>query len=517
MQNVYACRLDIPAEQTDSALGIAAQWLWRDGANPDKWEELSAETSAGEGRATRTSREEHATGELWDATLTHPHHDDESVTVVARIEVLSQEGKPTSFLNTIELRRDEGDLQPIKVPINAPRLTREVLSECESVDGGKRLSESPVLLQAKDVAAFTEFLFSPERRLPVVLATYDTRLDTRYVDEGKLARELAGLGHVFFTDYGLPANELTSEVGQDLSAWGGAVRIWWPGVTPSSGRYENPLFVPRRLTRADGAPNPGVGTHRVKERIWRVASDSMFQPASHREVKRAIRVSHLKGARDADEFVEALEQAMTDHEQEKAHSAKLQKENDQLRDQIEGLKLELDDVRGQFGVFEAAQAENIGSQEEDGYEPKTVADAVEYASVHFENLDFHSRAFESAADSPFTRPELILEDLRKLNELAGLERQPNGIGKGRKDAAEEMGLTWRGGVSQTARGKYPAEYSVVWRGERVELGPHVNLGSGNGAGNIARIYFYCHEAEEPSERCYVIGHVGRKLPDSTTG
>jgi hypothetical protein len=510
MQNVYACRLDVPAEQTDSALGVAAKWLWRGGANPDQWEELSAEAATDEGRATRTSREEHATGELWDATLTHPHHDDGSVTVVARIEILSQEGKPTSFLNTIELRRDEGDLQPIRVPINAPRLTREVLSECESVDGGRRLAETPVLLQAKDVSAFAEFLFNPERRLPVVLATYDTRLDARYIDEDKLAIELAGLAHVFFTDYGLPANELTSEVGQDLSAWGGAVRIWWPGVTPSSGRYENPLFVPRRLTRADGAPNLGVGTHRVKERIWRVASDSMFQPASHREVKRAIRVSHLKGARDASEYAEELEKAWDERDAAEARSAALQAKADRLERELEA-------VREQFGVYETAQKTDLPTVEEEVYEPSSVADAVQYAAGRFRNLEFTPQAHKSAGECPFVRPNQILEGLGKLNELAGLEKRDGGSGKRRDKAAEELGLQWRSDVGDGARGKHSEKYTVLWREEKVELGPHINFGSGRGAASIARVYFYCHEAEDPSERCFVIGHVGRHLPDSTTG
>jgi len=49
------------------------------------------------------------------------------------------------------------------------------------------------------------------------------------------------------------------------------------------------------------------------------------------------------------------------------------------------------------------------------------------------------------------------------------------------------------------------------------MGPHVRLGSGRGAGSIARIYLDKYEPEKAADRRLIVAHVGRKLPDTTTG
>ena len=142
--------------------------------------------------------------------------------------------------------------------------------------------------------------------------------------------------------------------------------------------------------------------------------------------------------------------------------------------------------------------------------------AVERAEALCPHLVFTESAFDSAQNSPFEDPGAILEALMTLEELAAMEAQPNGIGKGLSEAALELGLQWRGGISQTAATRYEQDYSCRWDGETILLGPHVCLGSGSGAGKIARIYLYRHESENPEDRRYVVGHVGRKLRDTTT-
>jgi hypothetical protein len=61
------------------------------------------------------------------------------------------------------------------------------------------------------------------------------------------------------------------------------------------------------------------------------------------------------------------------------------------------------------------------------------------------------------------------------------------------------------------------DYTFMWGDERRTMGPHVRLGSGSGAGHIARIYLDKHEPDDATQRKLIVAHVGRKLPDSTTG
>jgi hypothetical protein len=71
-------------------------------------------------------------------------------------------------------------------------------------------------------------------------------------------------------------------------------------------------------------------------------------------------------------------------------------------------------------------------------------------------------------------------------------------------------------VSELARSRKPHAYTVTHDGARLELGPHVAIGSGSGAGFIARIYLHVADGSGDVPRGLYVGHVGRHLPDTTT-
>jgi hypothetical protein len=151
----------------------------------------------------------------------------------------------------------------------------------------------------------------------------------------------------------------------------------------------------------------------------------------------------------------------------------------------------------------------------DAAPPATVLDAVRRAAAHAEHLVFTDEAETSAADSPYRRPAEILDALDKLDVLAG--RYAAGeMGVSLTQAATEAGLTYKGNVSDLARSRNPHDYTVTHDGHRVELGPHVALGSGSGAGFIARIYLHVADGSNELPRGIYVGHVGRHLPDTTT-
>jgi hypothetical protein len=148
--------------------------------------------------------------------------------------------------------------------------------------------------------------------------------------------------------------------------------------------------------------------------------------------------------------------------------------------------------------------------------PATVEEAVRRAAAGAQHLRFTDAAFASAADSPYRRPADVLDALERLDELAGLFADPDGFGASLSQAATALGLSWRQNVSETARSRKPHLYAVTHDGERLELGPHVGLGSGSGAGFIARVYLHVADGSGPVPRGLYVGHVGRHLPDTTT-
>lgn len=153
---------------------------------------------------------------------------------------------------------------------------------------------------------------------------------------------------------------------------------------------------------------------------------------------------------------------------------------------------------------------------DDAAPPATAEEAVRRAAARATHLVFTDAAFESASDSPYRRPAEILDALMTLDELAGLHADPEGFGRSLVQAAQERGLTYKHDVSELARSRNPHAYTVTHDGHALALGPHVALGSGSGAGFIARIYLHVADGSGDVPRGVYVGHVGRHLPDSTT-
>jgi hypothetical protein len=197
----------------------------------------------------------------------------------------------------------------------------------------------------------------------------------------------------------------------------------------------------------------------------------------------------------------------------RAHREELLRQGEELREQV------TQDAKA-IARLSTLLAEGAGAalqaEAAEAAPPATVLEAVERAAAASTNLRFTPDAFTSAADSPYRRPAEILETLLALDELATLHADPDGFGRSLTQAATERGLTYKHDVSETARSRHPHEYSTTIDGERVDLGPHVALGSGSGAGFIARIYLHVADGSGPVPRGMYVGHVGRHLPDTTT-
>ncbi|EHN08981.1 response regulator receiver [Patulibacter medicamentivorans] len=161
---------------------------------------------------------------------------------------------------------------------------------------------------------------------------------------------------------------------------------------------------------------------------------------------------------------------------------------------------------------------------EDGEEPlpevESVAEAVHVAAKRCSHLVFTERAFETAADSPFWRPDMILKDLVTLDKVAEAYLRPEGIGQPVGQLAQDLGLDWRSGVGEVWYGIHPNDYHFSHDGDTLRVAEHVRVANGAGAQRCARIYCAFHPGPTPDNdlpRGVYVGPVGRKLPDSTTG
>lgn len=158
--------------------------------------------------------------------------------------------------------------------------------------------------------------------------------------------------------------------------------------------------------------------------------------------------------------------------------------------------------------------------EEELPEVETVLEAVEEAQKRCKHLVFTERALETAEDSPFWRPDMVLADLIKLDKVAEAYERPEGIGQPVGQYAQDLGLDWRSGVGEVWYGIHPNDYHFTQDGHTLRVAEHVRVANGSGAQRCARIYCAFHpggDGDDDLPRGVYVGPVGRKLPDSTTG
>jgi hypothetical protein len=219
---------------------------------------------------------------------------------------------------------------------------------------------------------------------------------------------------------------------------------------------------------------------------------------------------------DFDDWLQGFEQQLA------AQSA-TEAARDQLHARLEELASERERDRQTIAelsrLLAAADTETDGAgplPEEAEEPPATVLEAVERAAEQATHLRFAPRAFETAADSPFRRPGLVLKTLRLLDQLAA-RFEAGDMGMSLSQAAAGLGITqYKQNVSELARTRYEKDYTFSYEGRELLVGPHVGLGSGSGASFVARIYMHAHEGGDGLDRGLIVAVVGRHLPDTTT-
>lgn len=534
MRAVYATNF-VFSEGTDAneVVDTAGRWFARGAAPPEvrtSWTPgRRTYQLPGAGHALEIEVLSSEAGLLWHGAWRHPHADDPDLHLVSDVEVASTDDHVSLSL-VIRAMWARDKIAPPRFDMRSPRLARMMLERFNVSDAQHILGTEPTVLDAAGVPAFIDsLLLNRSRTRPVVFVADDPRHMAPNVDPDELARELAGLAHVYTSLYGRPAWELNRRLG-DLGCAPGGVRIWWPGLTSNSDPYRHPRFSAQALRNSSGL-SPVA---RIFRQISAAAAVNGLPP-SHVRLRREARLTKAAQTTDAgarelyefalqenDELTADLAAARSNLELVTDSRDMLELERDDLADKLRQAEQERDHLHRIYG--DALAATTVSSDDEahsdddlDEPEFKTVRAAVDAAVRRCPHLEFADRAFESADGSPFENPEAILDALVKLERLAALWARADGIGgMDLAQMAASLGLDWKVDVSGTAKGRFSRLYEYTWDGRKLTMGPHVRLGSGSGAGKIARIYLNKHEPEDPTQRRLIVAHVGRKLPDKTT-
>lgn len=145
------------------------------------------------------------------------------------------------------------------------------------------------------VDGFARFLLSPDRRLPVI--GLSTR-DNDWFDASKFVRDNIGVAHVAIV---LPDStwSLSAQLPDGIGVYGGAARVWWPGLTAGSVRWDHPLWV--------GDREASQVRRQVGERIRSVATAATAEDVRWTRLARERRTRELESFRsEAQQLAERL-------------------------------------------------------------------------------------------------------------------------------------------------------------------------------------------------------------------
>lgn len=197
----------------------------------------------------------------------------------------------------------------------------------------------------------------------------------------------------------------------------------------------------------------------------------------------------------------------------------LRRKNQELEQRVSELQADYDDLHENLTLTDHLNAKIVEERErylnqltqvlalrDDTSQWNRTVDVVQRARGMFTSLDFHpdvDKRLGATQFSPTTNGR-IFASLLELNNLAARLRRGD-IEPHLFNTYCSEKFNFAPSVGDNAVNKFGDDYTIVWKGAPVQLGPHIRC-------NEARIYFYI----DAGERRIVIGHIGGHLRDKST-
>lgn len=399
MRDIYGATFHIGQPRvapSDDLLGRAAEtalgWMAsKYGAEPPpSWEEGRVAFGEDSG-AWVLHRLDARAAMLWQ--LDWHRHDDAGMVWQTRCQLGAADGD-VRFTVRIAIDSADDRLAPARYDIGRPGVIPLLAKSVGIHQDGRRLTAQPAIASPGGIPDLVDLLLAPTRRLPVVVLTPMGETGQGLVDPGNLAFRLIGLAHVIQVRERLATFALTDRLGQLLSVFGGALRVYWPGFHLDSSPWDHPLWL---VPRIEAVERTDVGVAKRLERqlaavgVMRVRPDPL--ESDLREIKDAevlAHVSRLQSELEAllgaphepgDDWLAELQDAYDTVQGLQAQVTRLQRESEELR-------RENDQLRRSFAVY----SQSLGgepSEPDDVAIPDdavTSADALDLARKHLKGL-----------------------------------------------------------------------------------------------------------------------------------
>ena len=506
----YACRFDVEGEDCiASVLSIYKDWIvrhYRDRCGLPEFNFDPEVTGASEGLPTNHSLSssifcdggERVVRIRWSI----PDDTDVGLRWANEVRVGQFDGR-CGIEHLISIESVEYSVAPARLSFGSPRVVRDICTMAPAYIEKMQIKAEPYDLAQDGIDDLLALLTSDLRRLPVILLSPYAKGELNEIDPDRLARNLAGVAVVVSIKDPELTWDFADEIGRQLSCFNGAARIYWPGFSTASGPQDHRLYFGDWIQRV----GPVVAARAIERAIFAVAA---FRYVPDNRIKDLIRRTEVaerqkllaKKKETGDDF-------WADYECDLARL-------DEAKAELEELKAENANLKANQQVFLAT-----GTGEPDEPEQpevpsfSSVADAVR-AAKQYQNLEILDTATSAAKASQFQRPYDIFNALTDLDKFVGAwskNRDDKGSGVNLLQYLRDRGWGKRSSmrISDTARGKYRAQYEFKYMGEKKLFEPHITIGSGD-PNSCASIHFIFDQ----DRMKIVVAYVGKHLRNTKT-
>ncbi|CAA9563927.1 MAG: hypothetical protein AVDCRST_MAG70-1884 [uncultured Thermomicrobiales bacterium] len=419
-----------------------------------------------------------------------------------------------------------GVVVPVPVEGKTPRVVAHYARDFAVRCGAETIESTPWVVDSPDVVELRDRLLAPDRMIPIIIVTPD--LDgVPPVNVALVSRTMLGLARVVAVAPGADSDALSERLPGALTPVPGSVRLYWPCLDPGEDPLRHPVWtrddlaaedVGRRFDRVVFRLVAGIAAVHIG-RDWEVEAIERAverQRAGNRDAE----VEELRAARHARDAAAARLEALG---AELARARDEAEENARLYDLVEreraGLREETYQLQAKLRgmIVDPVTVGLASGVAADDAVPATLADAVRDAVARFggPHIVVLPDAIEAAEEGSYSGGmQKPFEMLRGICEVARAYHDGT-LNETFEVAFQSRGFSYRGNVSVTARGLYRDDYRFMWDNGRyqqpITVGPHLALGKGN-PNNSLRMYWYV----DTDERRFVLCHVGKHLPDTTT-
>jgi hypothetical protein len=350
---------------------------------------------------------------------------------------------------------------------------------------------------------FVRFLEDPRRALPIVYVSVHEQSQRYFFDSKRVADHLAGLAYVIVASNSGVTKLLAQRLPQLLTAFDGAVRLYWPGFTRKSNPHNHPLWTSYRVMQVQSLGRDAFGK-RLLGQIAGVAAFSLSERfltwSRLEEMERQRAIAQAKDGKEFKELCVLYEDEWKAAIQQCAN----------LKTELQAKSEELYKANSRIVALEAAiGAKGLTGRETDQLLPvNNVAEAVERAAARFgEHLVFALNSKSEGDDSLFQPAQEVLAAFEWL----ATKYHASKLGKFKcadfDHNVREVLPTWgySGHQSDLTTGRFKEWYECQWENRTYTVTEHIGTGRSTSPEETIRIAF----TFDKTRKKIVIGYIGQ--------